>query len=42
MPKTLEKTNLGFLKKGDFVNFEVDCQARLFVSGLESVMNRTE
>ena len=40
IPKTLEKTNLKFLKKGDFINFEVDCQARLFVCGFENVVNK--
>lgn len=39
IPKTLEKTNLKFLRKGDSVNFEVDYQARLFICGFENVIN---
>lgn len=39
IPKTLEKTNLSNLKKGDKVNFEVDYFARFFVHGFEHLKN---
>ena len=42
IPKTLEKTNLNSLKKGDFLNFEVDRLARLFVQGFENILRKGE
>ena len=38
IPKTLEKTNLRFLKEGDLMNFETDYLTRPLVHGLDSLL----
>ena len=40
IPKTLELTNLSQIKKGNFLNFEVDYLSRLFVHGFEVICRK--
>lgn len=42
IPKTLEKTNLSYLKIGDQINFEVDYFSRFFAHGFKYLKERLQ